>query len=58
MEMITMDIDFEENSYHISLTLTADGDDDAQILRTLYYKINVEGNDPNSILNKGLDNMG
>lgn len=53
-----MDIDFEENSYHISLTLTADGDDDAQILRTLYYKINVEGNDPNSILNKGLDNMG
>lgn len=53
-----MDIDFEENSYHISLTLTADGGDDAQILRTLYYKINAEGNDPTSILKKGLDNMG
>lgn len=53
-----MNIQFEENLYHISLTLSADGNDDAQILRKVYYKINAEGNDPNSILKKGLDNMG
>lgn len=52
-----MDMEFEDNSYRITLTMSADSDDDAQILRTLYYKI-IEGNDPNSILKKGLDNLG
>lgn len=52
-----MDIDFEDNSYGISLTMTADGDDDTLILRTLYYKI-IDGNDPICLLKIGLDNVG
>lgn len=53
-----MQINFEENPYEISLTMGADGDDDAQLLRKLYYKINAEGNDPIAILEKGLNNVG
>lgn len=56
--MITMNIQFEDNLYEIALTMSADGDDDAQILRKLYYKINAEGIDPIAILKKGLDNVG
>ena len=56
--MITMRINFEDNPYEIALTMSADGNDDAQILRKLYYKVNAEGNDPIAILKKGLDNVG
>lgn len=56
--MITMRINFEDTLYEISLTISADGEDDAQILRKLYYKIIAEGNDPVVILEKGLDNVG
>ena len=51
-----MDMEFEDNSYRLTLTMSADSDDDAQILRTLYYKI-TEGNDPICILKIGLDNV-
>lgn len=53
-----MRINFEDNPYEIALTMSADGEDDAQILRKLYYKINAEGSDPIAILEKGLDNEG
>lgn len=53
-----MRINFEDNPYEIALTMSADGEDDVQILRKLYYKINAEGSDPIAILEKGLDNEG